>query len=246
MTVAFPQLGAFGRLGNQLFQIAATIRHATIHNTEPLFPIWERLHMFPMIPERWFRRTVPFAGSPYEAPWNFAPVPYWEDMALHGYFQSPRFFNESFDIISMLRPRSMACYRPQICSVHVRRCDYLQIQQHHPTIPMEWYERAMEKARSNGATGFRVMSDDPLWCEQQPQFKGCAISFDTELLDLGRAAECGHHIICNSTFGWWAAFLSGEGSVIMPSPWFGPALADHDEKQLHVNGWEILPWQPKT
>lgn len=243
MTVAFPQLGAYGRLGNQLFQIAATVHHAREHDTEPVFPRWERAYMFPGLPSKWFRIQVPFAGEPYVAPWNFAQIPYWDDMALHGYFQSHRFFDRR-GVHRLLRPLSCrSAGGRHTCSVHVRRCDYLTLQDHHPSIPIEWYRRAMEKMAENGAHHFRIMSDDPAWCAEQRLFYGHEISRDTELIDLGRAAECEHHIICNSTFGWWAAILSPcEGHVIMPTPWFGPALADHDETQLQVPAWEVLPW----
>jgi len=50
-----------------------------------------------------------------------------------------------------------------------------------------------------------------------------------------------YHIIANSSFSWWGAWLAGrkDGAVIAPQRWFGdPAI---DTVDLIPPGWQRLP-----
>lgn len=243
MTVQFPALGQFGRLGNQLFQVAATYIHALRNNTEPAFPLWERSYAF-QVDEEFFHRILPLpAGEPYVPDWNYAPIPYWDDMALHGYFQSPKYWEGFEDVVrDMFTPARHfgAPYDPTRCCIHVRRTDYLTLKDYHPAPSLAWYAKAMELAREAGAKSFLLCSDDPVWCEHEPLFNGLPVSRETELHDLATMARSGHNIIANSTFSWWGAWLSG-GEVIMPERWFGPALPSCDASQLALPHWTVLP-----
>ncbi|MGA0846294.1 MAG: alpha-1,2-fucosyltransferase, partial [Luteolibacter sp.] len=72
-----------------------------------------------------------------------------------------------------------------------------------------------------------LFSDDPAWCREQ--FRG----EDMETIDSGAAAAnplhdlhlmslARHHIIANSSYSWWAAWLAGHANqhVIMPDQWY--------------------------
>ena len=51
---------------------------------------------------------------------------------------------------------------------------------------------------------------------------------------------CKYHIIANSSFSWWGAWLANSEHTIAPKVWFGPSLADHDTSDLYCPGWEVL------
>lgn len=114
-------------------------------------------------------------------------------------------------------------------SIHVRRGDYVNnpfyVDLTEPSIdhdlggPFEipsYYERAM--ALFPGET-FLVFSDDIAWCKEQTMFKACEFSEGkTEIEDMNVMASCKAHIIANSSFSWWAAYLGG-GKTIAPYAW---------------------------
>jgi len=50
---------------------------------------------------------------------------------------------------------------------------------------------------------------------------------------------CKHNIAANSTFSWWAAWLNKNPykKVVVPDPWFGPALKSHNTQDLIPDEW---------
>jgi len=78
---------------------------------------------------------------------------------------------------------------------------------------------------------FLVFSDDIQWCKENIKSNPWHdIEFSegrNELQDLSLMASCGHHIIANSTFSWWGAYLGHNPTKIVISPshkrgnWFG-------------------------
>ncbi|NNE06519.1 MAG: alpha-1,2-fucosyltransferase, partial [Xanthomonadales bacterium] len=69
-----------------------------------------------------------------------------------------------------------------------------------------------------------VFSDDEHWARQHLQFQ-----YPTRFMvgnkdheDLWLMSQCRHHIIANSTFSWWGAWLAfdAQQTVIAPRQWF--------------------------
>jgi hypothetical protein len=132
-----------------------------------------------------------------------------------------------------------------IVSVHVRRGDYISrnTDERHASLPVTYFTRAIQQFPSN--THFVIFSDDIGWCKQQ--FNGRLITFaegHSVIQDFDIMCHCDHHIIANSTFSWWAAWLNSRVNkiVIAPDPnhWFGPALRHINTSDLIPSDWHVL------
>lgn len=106
-------------------------------------------------------------------------------------------------------------------AVQVRRGDYIGHSRLNVVTP-EYFANAMSFIRGEIPNAhFIVVSDDPAWCQQQ--FRTC---FDVTVMPpqepidgLRTLASCKAHIISNSTFGWWGAWLGEKGPVVVPEIW---------------------------
>ncbi len=112
--------------------------------------------------------------------------------------------------------------------VHVRRGDYLKpaFRGMLPVLPASWFESAAQIVRQrHGDVRFLVVTDDPAWARDRLRLPGPTevASLDhpsSPLDDLVLLSRCAHHVVSNSTFGWWGARLStAGGSVIVPTRW---------------------------
>lgn len=239
LMLTFSQLGNMGRLGNQMFQIASTIGIATKHSHDYVFPRWKYQYGFetPLpLPKGYVRiysdiKEPSFSYSEIEIPENGV-------YNLVGYLQSPKYFEHCERLIKKYFTFGVK-FPPKVhTSIHVRRGDYLWQEQNHPVLPMSYYKEAM--SHFSGST-FLIFSDDIEWCKKQDWF-GEKVLFSPyqkdEVADLSLMASCENHIIANSSFSWWGAYLgqNPDKKVIAPSLWFGPKLP-HDTKDLLPETW---------
>jgi len=236
--ISFTQLGKQGRLGNQMWQIAATISAAKKYGLAPIFPEWEHKNSF-NVPHDYFTSAPIRIIKTYQEPhFHYVPIPNWQNMDLSGYYQSPKYF-EGYDkeIIEMLTPNFYFEKEADLCSIHVRRGDYVNIQDCHPLMTMEYYHNAMEKS---GSKKFLIFSDDIEWCKKN--FTGNMFEYsenNSPPVDLAlMSKKCNNNIICNSSFSWWAAYLNNatNKTVIAPNNWFGHKLG-HNTKDLLPESW---------
>ena len=105
--------------------------------------------------------------------------------------------------------------------VHVRRKDYLGTD--YDVVDVNYYRNAFKKIESQSTNlNFFIFSDDINWCNENlsflPNSTFCSFSM---LNDFHLMSLCKHFIIPNSTFSWWAAYLSNNNNkiVIAPSKW---------------------------
>ena len=111
--------------------------------------------------------------------------------------------------------------------IHVRRADYLEDQKFN-ICDIHFYREAIDHfIAKEKSTKIIFFSDDINWCRNM--FKGSNFYFSKtaenklpSIYDFKLLSLCRHFIIPNSTFSWWAAYLSKyEDSVtIMPNRFF--------------------------
>ena len=211
---------------------AAETRHLAWLHRVPAFSHW-------VTP--W--RTYVERGLGYNA--SFAELP--DNTFLVGYWQSPRYFasvgGQIAAELSAARPLSPeseavaeAMSRMPGVALHVRRGDYVTLASAaslHGSLGLPYYGAALQRMREHvGGARYFVFSDDIAWCrEHLPLGAAEAVFVDHNTgadawQDLLLMASCRHHIIANSSFSWWGAWLAdqryGEGdhAVIAPAHWF--------------------------
>lgn len=234
--ITFSQLGEWGRMGNQLFQIATTISTALQNNTNYCFPPWQYEKNFNL--HNCFSSNINTVETYRERVFYYDPIPAYKNIDLFGYFQSWKYFeHHKEEIINLLTPIHNFEREPGLCSIHVRRGDYLEKQDCHPLMTMDYYQEAMKKS---GCSKFILFSDDMRWCKKN--FKGDEYEYaerNSPPVDLAiMVKRCESNIICNSSFSWWGAYLNQflDKKIIAPIKWFGPKLA-HDTKDLLPESW---------
>jgi len=114
--------------------------------------------------------------------------------------------------------------------IHVRRGDYLLHKELFTILDKEYYEKAIEfvKSKVNNPV-FYVFSDDRAGAKEllNNLLVNDKVIFvnnnngSKDYLDLELMRSCKHFIMANSTFSWWAAWLSSEDKLITyPTNWF--------------------------
>ena len=111
-------------------------------------------------------------------------------------------------------------------SVHVRRTDYLLAVNNAPVLGVSYQRKAMDVIRQKvSSPRWFIFSDDIEWCRKEFSDMKDAVFVsgnDAEPWeDIRLMSACKHHIIANSTFSWWGAYLGEEGGITLyPKPWF--------------------------
>jgi len=125
---------------------------------------------------------------------------------------------------------------PMPVSVHFRRGDYLTVFGEHSILSSEYYEAAMARMRAQFPNcSFFIFSDDVDYAREWVADRtGCVVVDHNDAAtaheDLWLMSTCRHHIIANSTFSWWGAWLNPrtDKCVTAPSEWLGFATAETD------------------
>lgn len=179
-----------------------------------------------------------------------------EPVCLVGYWQSERYFIDFADGI-----RADFTLRDRLCganarllelahsagsvSLHVRRGDFVGLKnaaQVHGLCSIDYYRHAIDLVRKRcPECHFLIFSDDPQWaCAELPLDASAVFvtgNAEKPEQDLILMSACNHHIIANSSFSWWGAWLAVNPSkiVIAPKQWF--LNAPHDISDLIPDGW---------
>lgn len=172
---------------------------------------------------------------------------------LRGYWQSERYFISSRsrllsefvpiqDIGDINRLTIERMRNSVSIAMHVRRGDYVtnnHTNAFHGTLPIAYYQAAL--TRINAEIGLSqaknvchfIFSDDPDWCRDNFGFLKSIEIVSHNLngrpaLDIHLMQHCRHHIIANSSFSWWGAWLNDdpEQIVVAPKNWFRKTTID--------------------
>lgn len=178
---------------------------------------------------------------------------------LVGYWQSEKYFADIQQIIrsdftfkqELTKQNAELAERMAKCnavSLHVRRGDYAnnpKTNAAHGLCSLNYYHAAINHiAEHIDSPEFFIFSDDIAWvkenldigfpCAYVDHNQGMESHNDMRLMSL-----CRHHIIANSSFSWWGAWLNSRPDkiVVAPQRWFANGTRSED---LIPGGWVTL------
>lgn len=175
---------------------------------------------------------------------------------LTGYWQSEKYFkgiaNKMMEDLKIrIQPSApnkelLALIRSEnAVSLHIRRGNYVNVDfvnKVHGACSIDYYQKAVDFISEKVSNPvFYVFSDDIPWARQNLDLKFKTVFVDinddkTDYEDLRLMSNCKHHILANSTFSWWGAWLnsSPEKIVIAPENWFA-------DKKLNAETVNLIP-----
>ena len=186
------------------------------------------------------------------------------DVCIHGYFQSYKYFHPYFPLICKIleikKQKREIVEKSGISkevldktiSMHFRIGDYKKYSHFHPIMPTQYYLDSLSYVHFfYPEEKFTIL----YFCEEEDvemveqMIKTCKKEFpnykftraSTTLEDWEQMllmSECGHHIIANSSFSWWGAYLNVKVDKIVcyPSLWFQKS-AKKDTSDLCPSLW---------
>ena len=255
--ITYSQLGNMGRLGNQIFQYSALYGLGFLRGFQIAIPDNPELDITKTFKLSTTHKTNDvFTDKLYSEPsFKFSPDAWLieDNTDLYGYFQSPFYwlscaqslYNELqfHDHIIQEGQQWLAendLSGKPLCSTHVRRGDYKNLPNYHTNLGMDYYNTSHKVIRDNVEHELNnlVFSDDPDWCEENfPDFK--VVRGNSPQVDLYLMSKCHVHVMANSSFSWWGAFLSLSQAVIAPKQWFGPE-GPKNWDSIYMTHWNKL------
>jgi len=206
-----------------------------------------------------------------EPGFDYRPFPDFgtQNICLSGYFQSPQYFAPvQSTIYKMIHlsdkkrdirekyPHYFSDNKP-IVSIHFRLGDYKTKRQYHPIMNYEYFEQALQHIVTKvTSVDLRVL----YLCEEEDNafVQGYIQRLQTPHIEFQKVGDeipdyeqllimacCQHHIIANSTFSWWGAYLneSPDKIVCFPSVWFGQSYIYNHLGMMHRD-WIRIPSNP--
>lgn len=239
-----------GCLGNAMSQVAAAYVLALDNNDECAFNLYDReeeglsghgpsayktniYSKLKELPKDWqYEFYYPEPG------YDYVPIPYHPNMAIHGYFVSEKHINHRRnEVIDLFKDKKtfkilkgiVSDFKNSV-SLHVRRGDYINRPTVHPFLKMDYYRKALGYIENRSPVDkiylFTEDRDVP-WCKAN--FRDNRIVLIEGLADymtMYLMSLCTHNIIANSSFSSWGSYLNENPDKIVVSSktWHGPGL----------------------
>lgn len=261
--ITFQQLGKYGRFGNQMFQYATLYSLGKTLNYSIGVPYQARnsndkmdfclLDCFDLSAAD---SSKVFSASVYIEPHfnydnNILNIP--DGCDIRGYFQTEKYFktykndlkNKEFKFKSNIEDKVNSLLDEndsELISVHIRLGDYVHIQECHPVCSIDYYKQALELLPKDA--NIILFSDE--YPKALDMFKSFGLNIamtgtDDKFIDMCMMSKCNYHVIGNSSFSWWGAWLSNSKMTIAPKKWFGNSPnVTKNWNDIYCDGWQII------
>lgn len=164
-----------------------------------------------------------------------------KDLYIRGLWQSEKYFIDSVEDVrkDLSFSREIVVnnvfqwdINTKYVSLHVRRGDYISNPKYKELLgevcDVSYYEKAIScmQSLSGSPLCFMIFSDDQTWVKENLSILKSVNTVyyegERDIDDLYMMSKCDYHIIANSTFSWWGAYLnaSPQKIVIGPQKWY--------------------------
>lgn len=262
--ITFNKIGMYGRFGNQLFQYATLFGIGKKKKYDIGVPYEKQYiqdeYLKFCLPECFLNLSAKDSSKVFpkyfanEKNFNYEPGFFgiYDGTDLNGFFQTEKYFVNYKDQLlkeftfkdeiysKAIDARSIT--KEPVISLHIRLGDYLKLQNIHPVCDVEYYKKALDILPKDIL--IYIFSDEPKKAQEIFSFLNRKIVFPemhTNYKDMCLMTLCDYHIIANSSFSWWGAWLSNSKKTIAPSKWFGTdSNAPKNWSDIYANNWIVI------
>ncbi len=241
--------------GFELTKLNTNIIPATFEETQP--------YRESSLTKRAMLKLLPAHKRGYYKEPHFKADPHFQDARdgsyLKGYWQSWKYFydiketiQEQFRVkdeyLGGVKELGNSFRDNHTVSVHIRRGDYTSraALKYNGLLDGDYFNSALARMKvEHQGLEVKFFSDDINWVKTHvrtdlPHEFITGVSSHSAIEDFYLMQQCRHHIIANSSFSWWAAWLNAQPGklVIAPAKWF--ATSKNDTSDLFPPEWIIL------
>lgn len=244
--ITFNSLGRYGRLANQMFQIASVIGIATKNGYDFGFPYWknyDHLERFgsseDIDVQRHFVNPLPICDIQYPerfVDWGFHGFNIPDNHSLSGHMQSEKYFEHCIDLVKHYFTMMGEYELQNKIALHIRLGDYDDY--YHPRMTYDYYKEAVKLVPVN--MPILVFSDD-IELAKTILGDGFEYSDGDYLEDFRRMKSCRHFICANSSYSLMAAILGNaeDKIIVCPGNWFGE-IAGLNTNDIYPKGTIVI------
>ena len=249
--ISFSELGNLGRLGNQLFQYSYLRSQANRMGVSYACPHWIGDDLFNLNESNRIISDIT-CKKEYREPesncgFNKSAIEIEDDTDVWGFYQSPNYFCDEVKSWLTFSNKIVDPSLKKYVGIHLRFGDYVSLEHVYTKLAVSYYKNAISNFFGKN---FLVFSDDiqcakillaDIKSEHLEYFTG-----ETDLDDFIGLMGCHGHIICNSSFSWWAAYLSPNNNfdhinslVVYPRQWFNPKWKTQNN-DIGIYNWKSI------
>lgn len=256
-----------GKLGNQSFELAALWGMAKELGYSPEIPLeWPYQEYFKH--EFTVGEKLPFDNDTCEPAFEFIGWDWWKKslkrngdvLSISGWLQSSKYWNENrewarklfefkdeFAYPLIIKYRDILDANRETIAITVRVGQDYKDNGNYEILSITYYLGALfEKFPSWRNYNILIFSDDAAYCKLNFTHENMHVIEENDISQLFLASRCKHFILANSTFSWWASYLSkGEGYTLYPSKYYKHTLEDTNLRDFWLGEWEPFRYDYK-
>lgn len=265
--LGYSKFHRMGRLGNMLFQAGALWGMAKQLGYSPELPErWMYQGYFKH--EFTVGEKLPFNKDVCEPAFEFVGLDWWRKSleknepitSISGWLQSPMYWDNNRDYIKMLFELTDEFRHPlylkyrhlyeadkETIAITVRVGEDYKRNGNYEILPITYYLGAlMYKFPSWRNYNILIFSDDAEYCRNNFTHENMFVIEENDISQLYLASICKHFILANSTFSWWASYLSkGDGHTLYPSKYYKASLENTNLRDFWPPEWESFQYDYK-